>query len=202
MAIAVLILGESGTGKSTSMRNLDPQTTSIVNVDGKPYPFKAKFPKTIVSDKSETIKNALLKTDSKVVVVDDSQFIMANEYMRRAKEVGYNKFTDIGQHFFDVVETVKQLPSDVIVFFLHHTETDQFGNIKAKTIGKMLDSTITLEGKFSIVLRTSVENGQYFFRTQNSGDDTTKSPFGMFETEKIPNDLKFVADKITAYYND
>lgn len=202
MAIAVLVLGASGTGKSTSIRNLDPKTTSIINVENKPFPFKAKFPKTLPTDNFATVVEAMKKTDSKTIVVDDSQYIMANEFMRRAKEVGYNKFTDIGVHFFSVVEAVKSLPDDVIVYFLHHTEVDQFGNCQAKTIGKMLDSVVCLEGKFSIVLKTEVDNGQYYIRTHNGGNDTVKSPMGMFEEDRIPNDLTLVSKAIKDYYAD
>lgn len=201
MAKAILILGESGTGKSTSMRNLDADTTLVINVDGKPLPFRNKL-KTVACDNAEQIVMILNEYGPKVktIVIDDSQFVMANEYMRRAKEVGYQKFTDIGQHFFSILDAIRKLPEDVCVFFLHHTEIDQWGNTKAKTIGKMLDSVITLESKFTIVLQTIVNNGKYGFMTHNSGTNTVKSPFEMFTEDVIPNDLKLVQETVEQYY--
>lgn len=199
MAKAILILGESGTGKSCSMRNLDAETTLVINVDGKPLPFRNKL-KTVACDSAEQIVMILSETKAKTIVIDDSQFIMANEYMRRAKEVGYQKFTDIGQHFFSILDAIRKLPDDVFVFFLHHTEIDQWGNTKAKTIGKMLDSVITLESKFTIVLQTTVSNGKYGFMTHNSGTNTVKSPFDMFKDDVIDNDLKMVRDTVEQYY--
>lgn len=203
MAIAIMILGESGTGKSSSIRTLDPQTTAIINVDNKPLPFRAKFEKTFATDNSQEICVALTKAveaKCKNIIIDDSQAIMANEYMRRAKDVGYGKFTEIGQHFFEVLDRVRSLPNDVKVYFLHHIEVDQWGNTKAKTIGKMLDSVVTVESKFTIVLQTVVENGQYLFMTHNNGSNTVKTPFEMFKEDKIPNDLKLVSDRIDEFY--
>lgn len=199
MGIPVMILGESGTGKSTSMRNFNPDELSIVNVDGKMFPFRNNFKKVVNTDNSDQIIELLKKTNSKVIVVDDAQYIMANEYMRRAKETGFNKFTDIGQKMFNIVDCVKSLPANVIVYFLWHTEIDSDGIVRAKTIGKMLSEKITVEGKFTIVLRTSVEDGKYSFLTQNNGQDTVKSPMGMFEGP-IDNDLKLVDTTIRNYY--
>lgn len=199
MGVPVLVLGESGTGKSTSMRNFNPDELSIINVDGKMLPFRNQFKKIVCTDDAEKVVELLKKTASKVVVVDDAQYIMANEYMRRAKETGFNKFTDIGQKMFNIVDCVKALPLDVVVYFLWHTETDSDGTIRAKTIGKMLNEKITVEGKFTIVLRTSVEDGVYRFLVQNNGQDTVKTPMGMFEGP-IDNDLKLVDNTIREYY--
>lgn len=199
MGVPVLVLGESGTGKSTSMRNFNPDELSIINVDGKMLPFRNQFKKIVCTDDADKVVELLKKTASKVVVVDDAQYIMANEYMRRAKETGFNKFTDIGQHMFNIVDCVKALPPDVVVYFLWHTETDSDGTIRAKTIGKMLNEKITVEGKFTIVLRTSVEDGVYKFLVQNNGQDTVKTPMGMFEGP-IDNDLKLVDNTIREYY--
>lgn len=200
MGVPVLILGESGTGKSTSMRNFNAEELSVVNVDGKVLPFRNAFKKVLLTDDAEKIISSMQKTSSKVIVVDDAQYIMANEYMRRAKETGFTKFMDIGQKMFNIVDCVKALPADVVVYFLWHTEIGQDGTVKAKTIGKMLDEKITIEGKFTIVLRTSVEDGHYYFLTQNNGQDTVKSPMGMFEELKIDNDLKHVDSVIREYY--
>lgn len=199
MGIPVMILGESGTGKSASLRNFAPEEIKVVNVAGKPLPFKNKF-ESISTDDYSKVKKELKNTDKKCIVVDDSQYLMANEFMRRATERGYDKFTEIAQNMWDLICTVQQLPNDVIVYFLTHLERDQNGFEKVKTIGKLLDEKITLEGMFTIVLKTNVTDGQYSFLTQNNGHDTVKSPIGMFPSYAIENDLKYVDDKIRNYY--
>lgn len=203
MAITVMILGESGTGKSASLRKFDKDELAVVNVIGKPLPFRQKHFETLNSDNYTSIRNFVNATNKKSIVIDDAQYLMANEFMRRANERGYDKFTDIGQNFWNLINYCAQkLPDDVIVYFLQHTETTQDGSgIKAKTIGKMLDEKITLEGMFSIVLRTSVDEGVYSFSTQNNGADTVKSPVGMFNDTLIPNDLKMVDNAIREYYD-
>lgn len=201
MAIVVMILGESGTGKSASMRNLDTNTTAVVNVIGKPFPFRKKGFETVSTDKYPEITAFLRKTDKKTIVIDDSQYLMGNEYMRRAQEKGFDKFTEMGQNFWNLVNfCIQKLPADTIVYFLQHVERTDSGIIKAKTIGNLLDSKITLEGMFSIVLRTNVNDGDYTFRTQNNGQDTVKSPVGMFDSIEIPNDLALVDSRIRQYY--
>lgn len=200
MGIGVLVLGESGTGKSTSLRNFTNDEVSIINVEGKPFPFKSQFQRVVNTDNATQITNLLRQTKSKVVVIDDAQYIMANEFMRRSTERGFDKYTEIGVNFFNVVDVVKTLPSDTIVYFLMHTEENSSGSVKAKTIGKMLDEKISLEGKFSIVLRTQVKDGHYLFSTQNNGYDTVKTPLGMFEKPLIENDLKKVDETIRTYY--
>ncbi len=200
MGIGVLVLGGSGTGKSSSLRNFTKNELGIVNVVGKPLPFKNDF-NIINTDNYEKIADVLLKAKSKVIVIDDSQYLMANEFMRKATERGFDKFTDIAKNFWSLIDLVqRRLPSDTIVYFLHHTEFDNVGNEKVKTIGKMLDEKITIEGLFSIVLKTVVDNGNYYFSTQNNGHDTVKSPMGMFDNEKIGNDLKAVDTAIRDYY--
>ena len=201
MGIPVMILGQSGTGKSTSLRNFKPEEIGVINVSGKPLPFKSKL-KTINTDKPEDIERIIRGAKAKTIVVDDAQYIMANEFMRRAKETGYQKFVDIGRNFWAIVNAViRETPDDTIVYMLMHTEMDANGNEKAKTIGKMLDEKITLEGMFTIVLKTSVKDGQYVFLTQNNGMDTVKSPMGMFADAEIPNDLKMVDKIIREYYD-
>lgn len=199
MGLPVLILGESGTGKSASLRNFSNDELIVVNVANKPLPFKNKI-KSIATDTYKEIIKELKTTDKKVVVIDDAQYLMANEFMRRATERGFDKFTEIAQNFWVLVNTVKDLPDDTIVYFMAHIERDQNGNEKIKTIGKLLDEKITVEGMFTIVLKTNVTDGVYSFLTQNSGHDTVKSPIGMFKSFAIDNDLKFVDDKIRNYY--
>ena len=199
MAIPVLILGESGTGKSASLRNFKPEDLKVINVADKPLPFKNKF-ESIPTDDYRTIIKELKLNKKSVTVIDDAQYLMANEFMRRATERGFDKFTEIAQNFWTLVNTVKDLPDDQVVYFLAHIERDANGNEKIKTIGKLLDEKITVEGMFTIVLKTNVTDGQYSFITQNSGHDTVKSPIGMFPSVVIDNDLKYVDEKIRNYY--
>lgn len=203
MGILAFVLGRSGTGKSYSLRNFDPNEVEIINVQGKILPFKGagKFNLFNTDDADEiveAIKDAAKKY--KRIVVDDFQYVMANEFMRRSAEKGFDKFTEIGRHAWDIANVVRELSSDVIVYIMCHTDTDQEGFERLKTIGKLLDDKIVLEGMSTIVLKTSVSDGKYYFLTQNNGKDTTKSPEGMFPTYAIENDLKYVDDKIRNYY--
>ena len=199
MGIPVMILGESGSGKSTSMRNFEPEELGIFNVASKPLPFRKKLLKADGAT-YKTIISSLSSPKLKTYVIDDSQYLMAFEMFEKAKEKGYEKFTDMALHFKGLIDfVVKKTPPDVIVYFLHHTEKTELG-IKAKTVGKMLDDKLTIEGLFSIVLRTRVENGKYFFLTQTDGTDTVKSPMDMFERQ-IDNDLKFVDETIREYWD-
>ncbi len=200
MGIPVLILGPSGSGKSASLRNFEPEEVGIFNVVNKPLPFRKKLP-TANNATYEMIAGSLKKKSKKTYVIDDSQYLMANEFFDRAKEVGYQKFTDIGLHFRNLLQTViQQTPEDVIVYFLHHTEEDMSGRLKAKTIGKMLDEKLTVEGLFSIVLLTVAEGTEHYFLTNSDGSSTAKSPMEMFDP-KIDNDLRMVDQIIREYYD-
>lgn len=201
MGISVLVMGESGTGKTCSLRNFAENEISFINVSGKPLPFKKKFQYSIKTDNASEIINMMRTTPTKTLVIDDSQYVMGFEEMHRRNEKGFQKFTDIGGKYFDIVDEIRKLPDDVIVYLLTHTETTNEGFTKAKTSGQMLDKKITLEGMFTIVMRTAVHEGQYLFRTKNSGSDTVKSPMGMFENETIENDLKAVDTVIRQYYS-
>lgn len=200
MGIPVLIIGESGSGKSTSLRNFSPEEIGVINVSGKPLPFRTKI-NSINTDNYTVIEGALKKARIKSLVIDDCQYLMANEFMRSAKITGYQKFTDIALNFWTLIQVIiKELPADMIVYFLGHVERDANGNEKFKTIGKMLDEKITVEGLFTIVLKTLVQDGRYLFTTQTNGSDTVKSPMGMFNTPIIDNDLKMVDQTIRNYY--
>ena len=201
MGIPVFILGHSGTGKSTSLRNFKSGEILHINVMSKPLPFKGRFAETYNGDDYKEIVKAINKTDKKTIVIDDAQYLMANEFMRRSSELGYQKFTDIANNFWTLINGItNDLPFDVIVYFLMHTDTDDNGNEKAKTIGKLLDEKICIEGMSSIVLKTAVKDGVYTFLTQNNGHDTVKSPLGMFATYEIDNDLKAVDTTIREYW--
>lgn len=202
MAIKVLILGDSGTGKSASLRNFKPEDILVINSAGKPLPFKNHLEcfKPRFEKLTQDVLDAMDKTDKKVIVVDDAQYIMSFQYMRRIKEGGWDKWNDIQGDFFNIIKACDYMPDDVVVYFLSHIQRDDEGHEKIKTMGKMLDEKITIEGLFTTVLKTAVKDGQYFFLTQNSGMDTVKSPIGMFDSYAIDNDLKYVDDKIRNYY--
>lgn len=203
MGTVVFILGRSGTGKSYSMRDFNPDEIAVINIQGKVLPFRngAKFAVKNTDDAGEVISNMKLVANKvKTIVIDDFQYLMANEFMRRSTERGYDKFTEIARHAWDVVDAVRTLPQDVIVYILCHTDTDNDGVERLKTIGKMLDEKIVLEGMSTIVLKTNVSDGTYTFLTQNNGKDTVKSPAGMFPAYAIDNNLKYVDEKIRNYY--
>lgn len=202
MANKVLILGNSGTGKSASMRNFDESEILVINCAGKKLPFKNHF-ETITPEfetLADDVLTAMKNTKKKVIVVDDAQYIMSFPYMRRIHENGWDKWNDIQGDFFNIIQACDTMPEDVNVYFLSHIQTDENGNEKIKTMGKMLDEKITIEGLFTTVLKTIVQDGKYFFSTQNSGRDTVKSPIGMFDAYAIENDLKYVDTKIRNYY--
>lgn len=201
MGIPCLILGESGSGKSASLRNFEPADVSIFNVAAKPLPFRKKLPSRATSDYS-AIMQGISQSQKKAFVIDDSQYLLCFESFAKAKETGYGKYTDMALHFYNLVQfVIRQTPPDVIVYFLHHTDTDaNTGKIKAKTMGKMLDNQLTLEGLFAIVLMCYTDGKKHVFITQSDGLTTAKSPIDMFPPE-IDNDLKAVDTAIREYYN-
>jgi len=227
MAQGVLIIAESGAGKSTSIENLDPKETFIINVANKPLPFKGWKKKYTIWSKDNPAGNmydkanpenieACLKyvnekrPEIKTVVVDDFQYMSSFEFFDKANEKGYEKFTQIGAHLARIARMPKDLREDLVIFFLTHAEeaTDLEGKrkFKAKTIGKMVDEKLTLEGLFSIVLFGKAKKNKdaeirYVFETQTNGENTCKSPRGMFDTFEIPNDLELVKNKIVEYEN-
>lgn len=201
MGLPILIIGESGSGKSYSLKNFDPEEVGIFAVEKSLMPFKKPL-KIAKHATYETIMNCFKEgTKLKKYVIDDSQYLLVNELFDKAKDTGYGKFTDIAVHFRNLIHYINhQLPDDVIVYFLHHSETDSnTGKTKAKTVGKMLDNQLTVEGCFSIVLLCAAEGTEHYFITQSDGYTTAKSPEGMFDL-KIPNDLKAVDKAIRSYY--
>ncbi len=205
MAQKVLIMGESGTGKSTSMRNCNPATTAVVNPVGKPLPFKGSGKFAMLNGETEARKickwmKEQVAAGKKLIVIDDFQYILAVPYMNRIKETGWDKYNDFGANYFEIIDVCKELPDDVIVAYMTHLETLENGLTTVKLIGKLLREKITIEGLFTVVLRTGVNEAKYYFYTQNSGKDTVKSPIGMFPAYAIDNDLNYVIDKIRNYY--
>ena len=212
MAIPVLVMGRSGAGKTYSLKNFEPNEVGIVSVEKGRLPFRSKLKVVRIPayEKSENatsmaqanlakyawLMGVIQRSKTKAVVIDDSQYLMANELFDRANEKGYDKFTNMAANFRNLIHFINELPEDdKIVYFLHHTETDADGREKVKTIGKMLDEKLCVEGCFDIVIYCA----DHKFYTQSNGQSTAKSSEDMFELE-IPNDLKFVDDSIRNYY--
>lgn len=205
MATAVLIMGESGSGKSASLRNFAPNEISVFNVTSKPLPFKqgkTKLPK-IDNATYADIANALANPNKRAYVIDDAGYLLSFEMFKRANETGYSKFTDMAKNFFDMLDFINtKLPNDIIVYITMHTEDDsEMHRVKVKTIGKMLDQNLKIEGLFSIVLRAVQTEDGYKFVTRDDMVSTAKSPIGMWEEDMIDNDLKAVDATIREYYD-
>lgn len=219
MAATVLIMGEPGTGKSTSIRNLNASETFIINILDKPLPFKgyrknySNF--TIetpngnykAADETETILKVIQYVDTKrpdiaTLIIDDFQYVMANDFMRRAKEKGYEKFTDIGQKAWSIINRCTSSRPSLDVFILSHTEIDDSGKVKMKTIGKMLNDKIAIEGMFTTVLHSLIVDKRYKFLTQHDGTHIAKSPIDMFDSSYIDNDLQYVKQQMNEFFGD
>lgn len=204
MAIPVLIIGKSGSGKSASMMNLDPTKTALISVLGKPLPFKGKFDQ-VVTDDSAKIIGIVKAAKRNIIVVDDVGYTMTNMFMRDHATGGggnavFALYNNIGDKFWNMIDAVRKIPEDKRVYFIMHEEKNDFGNVFPKTIGKMIDEKVCLEGMFTICLRCIVSNGKHVFRTQSDGLDVAKTPIGMFEDLEIPNDLAMVDKAICEYY--
>ena len=213
MAVCVLILGQSGAGKSRSIKCLEDDRVLVLQCTSKEMPFRKGG--KVIKDVSHPVLNkdkVLIPTETQikgwasqwkgdVIVVDDFGYLMTNEFMARTFEKGFDKYNEMGFKVFDVIKFCKeQIPNDRVVYFIMHEDTnDTTGAVKPKTLGKLLDDKVCIEGMFTIVLRCMVEDGKHIFKTNNSG--CAKSPEEMFETDNIDNDLKFVTDTIEEYYD-
>ena len=200
MGIGILIMGESGSGKSTSIRNL--KNAGVINVYGKPLPFKeVSSGLKIINEKNcDAITKIIETAKTNIIIIDDFQGVLVTQFMDRAKELGYQKFTDMALGYYNVIKKVQSIPENKRVYFMSHTDVDQKGYEKVKTIGKLLDDKITVEALFTIVLKTCVKEKEYYFQTHNSGYDTVKSPMGMFQDDFVPNDINAVDSVICDYY--
>lgn len=224
MANLIAIVGSSGTGKSSSIRNLDSTQTFIINVASKPLPFKGWRSKYSIWNKDNPTGNYIntsnvqtigqilnyintKRPEIKNVIIEDSQYLMGFEYMDRAQEKGFQKFTDIAQKFYSVLKAAIMMRDDLNVVLTCHSEnigTADEPQLKIKTLGKMIDNSITVEGLFTYVFFTDIRKGEddkpeYVFQTHSDGTTTAKSPMGCFEEDYIPNDLEYVLEKIAEY---
>lgn len=206
MAIPILVIGKSGSGKSTSLRNFKKDEIGLINVLKKPLPFKGKFDSTIETDDYATIMKAILGTDKKIIVIDDAGYLITNHFMRRHSSTGggngvFTLYNELGDHFWTLIEFIKnKVSSDKTVYLIMHEDQSESGSIKPKTIGKLLDEKVCIEGMFTIVIRAMVDNERHYFKTQSDGSDVCKTPIGMFEDKEIDNDLKMVDETIRKYY--
>ena len=202
MGIAVLVLGESGSGKSASMRNFKKEDVGILNVASKPLPFRNTNGLVTVNKATyRMIKGAVTSPNRLSYVIDDAQYLMAFESFDKANFTGYTKFTEMAKNYEEMLRTIQEDTSpDTIVYVMQHIDTDENGKVKAKTLGKMLDQQLTIEGLFSIVLLAKADERRHYFVTQSDGTNPCKSPMGMFDDVEIDNDLKMVDDTIREYY--
>lgn len=205
MAQIVLIYGPSGSGKSTSLRNFAHDELALINVNKKPLPFKGKFDSTLETTDYDQIKKAMSQTQKKAIVIDDAGYLITSYYMNnQGQNKGNNTFSmfaDMAEDFYKLLDySVNKVSPDKIVYIVMHEDKNDFGNSKPKTIGKMLDEKVCIEGLFTIVLRSEYKDGKYIFHTKTDGLDVAKAPLGMFEEDEIDNDLKAVDTAIREYY--
>ena len=206
MGVPVLVIGKSGAGKSASLRNcVGNKDFNVINVLDKPFPFRGKINSGATDDYNQVMK-WLIQFPGKSIVIDDAGYLITNMFMNGHSNAGsgngvFSFYNKIGDHFWNLIEFIKKsVPADKIVYVVMHEDTDDFGNIRPKTIGKLLDEKVCIEGMFTIVLRAVVQNGKHIFLTQSSGNDVAKTPMGMFETAEIDNDITVVDKAIREYY--
>lgn len=204
MAIPILIIGKSGSGKSASLRNFQPEDVAVISVLGKPFPFRAKLDE-YKTDDYDKIAKAIEKTKRDVVIVDDVGYLITNHFMRGHAATGggnsvFTLYNQLADDFWSLIYFVKDLPGDKRVYFIMHEDKNDNGDIKPKTIGKLLDEKVCIEGMFTICLRCMLLDGRHVFVTQSNGYDVAKSPIGMFEDHEIDNDLSMVDQTICEYY--
>lgn len=225
-AETIAVVGESGTGKTTSLRNLNPEETFIISVTGKPLPLRNYRKKYIplkvngkevtgnyyVSSKWDQILTVLQIVNKKLpqikqVVIDDFQYVLSYEFVDRATEVGYGKFSELAQHAMEILRYAEQMREDCKIIILTHSENvgDNINpKFVIKTVGKLLSEKVTLEGLFTYIFFTKVTEGddgkmQYKFITNNDGTCCAKTSFGMFDQLEIDNDLNEIIKVIDEY---
>lgn len=211
MSVASLILGESGRGKSSSMRNLEPTQTLLVQPIRKILPFErsnewkvfnpdTKVGNILLNDDPDVLYRVMTQTKKKIIIFDDYQFVILNEFMRRGQEKGFGKFTDIAHKSWQLMMKANDLPDDVTVYFMWHPDFADDGRMICKTAGKLLQDKIEPPSMFSICFIATKSEGKYLFQTQSNGDDPAKTPPNMFDGSYIDNDLKVIDDRIREYF--
>lgn len=195
-----MVLGKSGSGKSTSLRNFAPGEVGVLNVLGKPLPFRGSLPTWDLVN-YRRCEDAIASGKRRAWVIDDAGYLMSNENFSRAKEGGYEKFTDMSIHFFNLIQAALRAPDGTITYFLMHPDTngDACGHEKVRTVGKMLDEKFCVEGAFPVVIDCEVRDGRHVFVTENDGTNLAKSPMGMLP-EVMDNDLREVDRLIREYW--
>lgn len=198
-SVPVLLIGQSGSGKSTSLRNFTKDEVAVVNVLGKPLPFKSdiKAPKC---DDYNAILKAIAGTKKKTIVIDDAGYLLTNEFMNKSSVKGYDKYNEMANNFFNLINGIKNIEGGKTVYLIMHEDINEFGDIKPKTIGKLLDDKVNIQGMFTVCIRSMFENGQYVFKLKTNGQDCVKTPFGMFEQDTMENDLKEFDKVVREYY--
>jgi thiol-disulfide isomerase/thioredoxin len=198
-SVPVLLIGKSGSGKSTSLRNFNKDEVAVVNVLGKPLPFKTDINAPRVDD-YKVILQAIAKTDKKVIFIDDANYLITKEFMDKRSVKGYEKFNEMGGNFYDLINGIKNVEGGKTVYLAMHEESDEYGNVQPKTIGKMLNDKVNIQGMFTICIRSMFENGNYIFRLKTNGQDCVKTPFDMTEDTEMGNDLKEFDTMVRDYY--
>lgn len=198
-SVPVLLIGQSGSGKSTSLRNFTKDEIAVVNVLGKPLPFKTDIKAPKLDDYASILK-AIAGTKKKTIVIDDANYLITNEFMNKSSVKGFDKYNEMGNNFFNLINGIKNIEGGKTVYLIMHEDTDENGNVKPKTIGKLLDDKVNIQGMFTVCIRSMFDNGQYIFRLKTNGQDCVKTPFGMFESDTMENDLKEFDKVVREYY--
>lgn len=198
-SVPVLLVGPSGSGKSTSLRNFTKEEVAVINVLGKPLPFKNDIKAPKLDDYAQILK-AIAGTKKKTIVIDDAGYLLTNEFMNKSSVKGYDKYNEMANNFFNLINGIKNLEGGKTVYLIMHEDIDEFGNVKPKTIGKLLDDKVNIQGMFTICIRSMFDNGSYIFRLKTNGQDCVKTPFGMFESDTMENDLKEFDKVVRDYY--
>lgn len=208
MGVCVFLYGRSGSGKSRSLKNFKEDEIFYVNVENKPLPFKTKFKYSYSTHDFEKIKNQLKRMgniNSKTAVIDDVTYLMTDYFMNHHRNMkgnaSFEMYNQIADDMYSLINCIKhELPDDVIVYLIMHEDVNDYSDVAFRTIGKLLDQKVCLEGMSTIVIRCMADGKRHFFRTATTGSDITKTPEGMFSEEEIENDLKFVDTTIRQYY--
>ena len=205
MSLPILIIGKSGSGKSASLRNFKAEEVDVINVESKPLPFRNNFV-TIDTDDYRSVCKAIKNSKKKVIVVDDAGYLITNAFMRGHASQGagnamFNFYNQLADNFWKLITYIKSMDDkNKIVYIIMHDQKNDYGDIRPKTIGKLLDDKVCVEGMFTICLRSMVQDGRFVFRTRSDGFDVTKTPIGLFDTEEVDNDLRMVDEKIREFY--